>query len=140
MASPSFTTAIKGTWKTQENRFSFQNVNSNGPDRRAFIYFPSFSKNLTRYHVSFKNGMTEKINIEQSVIAYVIDARLPLRSSITHKETRDPQGRVGTHYPLHSSRSNQNTEVVTKRLRVDAHFKGNITSTQCFESSRIEKR
>ena len=49
-------------------------------------------------------------------------------------------GRVGTHYPLHSSRSNRNTEVVTKRLRVDAHFKGNITSTQCFESSRIEKR
>ena len=53
---------------------------------------------------------------------------------------RDPQERVGTHYPLHSSRSNRNTEVVTKRLRVDAHFKGNITSTQCFESSRIEKR
>ena len=50
--------------------------------------------------------------------------------------SRDPQGRVGTHYPLHSSRSNRNTEVVTKRLRVDAHFKGNITSTQCFESSR----
>ena len=53
---------------------------------------------------------------------------------------RDPQERVGTHYPLHSFSSNRNTEVVTKRMRVDAHFKDNITSTQCFESSRIEER
>ena len=88
MASPSFTTVIKGTWKTQENRFSFQNINSNGPDRRAFIYFPSFSKSSTRYHVSFKNGMSEKINIEQSVIAYVIDARLPLTELVYKIKTK----------------------------------------------------
>ena len=51
----------------------------------------------------------------------------------------DPQGRVGTRYPHHSSRSNRNTEFVTKRMRVDAHFKGNITLTQCFESGMIEQ-
>ena len=54
-------------------------INSYGPDRHTFIYFPSFSKSSARYHVSFKNGMTEKRHIEQSIIAYVIDARLPLR-------------------------------------------------------------
>ena len=53
-------------------------------------------------------------------------------------DTRDPQEGVGAHYPLHSFRSNRNTEVVTKRMRVDAHFKGNITSTQCFESRNGE--
>ena len=30
------------------------------------------------FYVSFKNGMTEKINLEQLVNAYVIDAHLPL--------------------------------------------------------------
>ena len=42
-----------------------------------FLHFSKVQQ--YNYHVSFKNGMTEKINIEQSVIAYVIDARLPLK-------------------------------------------------------------
>ena len=88
--------------------------------------------------LSSRSGSDFGLNMEGVTIDIVYDAALRNVTSLALR--RDPQGRVGTHYPLHSLRSNRNTEVVTKRLRVDAHFKGNITSTQCFESSRIEKR
>ena len=55
-----------------------------------FLHFP---KSSARYHVSFKNGMTEKINIEQSVIAYVIDARLPLIVGEIHASRNGGSGR-----------------------------------------------